>query len=117
MRRPLRSTQTLGLDPSVESERAFGKAMIGIYHEARREGYTPHYFLRMLSDLGPVETARRLINSAAPSEGFTRLYEMGRLDLTVEALLLRPQWRDLFTTDERRRSRSRLVDYGWQGEP
>jgi len=69
----------------------------------------------MLADIGPLETARRLITSAAPSDGFIRLYEMGRLDLTVEAMALEPEWRDVFTADERRRARDRLIAYGWSG--
>ena len=99
----------------MENGRAFGKAMIGLYHEAKREGYNASYFLRMISELGPVETARRLINADAPSDGFTRLYELSRLDLTVEALALAPEWHDLFTADERRAARKRLIAYGWPG--
>jgi hypothetical protein len=97
-------------------ERAFGKAMLSIYHEAKKVGYTAGYFLRMLSELGPTETARRLIESETPSDGFTRLYELGRLDLTVEALALVPEWRDLFTNEQRRTARDRLLEYGWDGE-
>jgi hypothetical protein len=89
--------------------------MLGLYHEAKKEGYTPSYFLHMLSELGPVETARRLIEFETPSDGFTRLYELGRLDLTVEALVLAPEWRDLFSTDQRRVARDRLLAYGWNG--
>lgn len=87
--------------------------MVGIYHEAKREGYTASYFLRMLSELGPVETARRLITAETPSEGFTRLYELGRLDLTVEAVVLEPRWIELFSDAERRAARERLAQYGW----
>jgi hypothetical protein len=99
----------------MENERAFGKAMVGLYHEAKSEGYNASFFLRMISELGPVETARKLINAEAPSDGFTRLYELGRLDLTVEALALAPEWRDLFSAEERRSARERLIAYGWTG--
>jgi hypothetical protein len=97
----------------MESERAFGKAMIDLYHEAKREGYTAAYFLRMLSEIGPLATAKQLINSATPSEGFARLYELGRLDLSVEALALQPEWRDLFTREEQTKARARLYEYGF----
>src|SRR4051812_33069183 len=95
--------------------RAFGKAMTQIYHEARKEGYVASYFLRMLSELGPVETARKLIATETPSEGFARLFELGRLDLTVEALVLERRWYELFTPQERRRARDRLIAHGWAG--
>jgi len=47
-----------------------------------------------------------------PSDGYTALYERGRLDLTVEALVLRPDWDDLFTAEDRDLARQRLTDYG-----
>jgi hypothetical protein len=98
----------------MEAERAFGKAMVELSHEAKREGYTPTYFLRMTSEIGPLATAKQLINSDTPSEGFARLYELDRLDLSVEALALRPEWRDLFTPDERKRAHVRLSEYGFR---
>src|SRR5438067_105802 len=98
----------------MESERAFSRAMVKLYHDAKAEGYTPTYFLRMISEIGPLATARQLINSDSPSEGFARLYELDRLDLSVEALALQPEWRDLFTPDERKRARVRLSEHGFE---
>src|SRR4051812_49356859 len=78
-----------GMDSvQINDERAFGRAMTQIYHDARHEGYVASYFLRMLAEVGPIQTAKKLITSEAPSEGFARLFELGRLDLTVEALVL-----------------------------
>jgi hypothetical protein len=69
-----------------DSETAFAKARRDVYLRAKTEaGYNATYFLRMLSDHGPIDTARRLITSTQPSEGFTQLWQRGRLDLTVEA--------------------------------
>jgi hypothetical protein len=93
-------------------ETKFHRAMVRIYEEARKEGYTPSYFLKMLSEHGGVETARRLVNSVSPSEGFTRLWIMKRLDLSVEALILQPEWQTLFLDEEREQARKRLKDYG-----
>ncbi len=42
----------------MNTERAFGKAMTQLYHEAKGDGYTASYFIRMIGDLGPLETAR-----------------------------------------------------------
>jgi len=44
-------------------------------------------------------------------EGFTTLWECGRLDLTVEALVVSDEFSSLFTADEVRRARQRLVDH------
>jgi hypothetical protein len=104
-------------EPSVsQAEAAFGRAMTEIYRRAKAEaGYNATLFLRMLSDHGPVDTAHRLINSSQPSDGFTHLWERGRLDLTVEAHVLRPEFDVLFTDEERDACRARLSDYGFTG--
>jgi hypothetical protein len=99
----------------VTLEAEFHRAMVGLYEEAKKDGYQASYFLRMVSDHGGVEAAKRLVNSPEPSDGFTRLWEMHRLDLTVEALILEPKWKPLFSDEERRRSRDRLLEYGWTG--
>jgi hypothetical protein len=97
-----------------ESEKAFAKAMRDVYLRTKTEaGYNATYFLRMLSDHGPIDTARRLITSTQPSEGFTQPWQRGRLDLTVEASVLRPEFADLFTEEERDLSRRRLSEYGY----
>jgi hypothetical protein len=99
-------------DPQVE----FGRAMRHVYSRAKSEvGYNATYFLRMLTDYGPMDTARRLIASTQPSEGFTQLWERKRLDLTVEAQVLRPEFATLFTEDELMKCRARLSEYGWRG--
>lgn len=102
-----------GGDPN-QALRAFGSAMSDVYRRARSEaGYNATIFLRMLSEQGPLETARRLITASQPSDGFTQLWERHRLDLTVEAQVLRPEFDALFTDEERDRCRSRLADYGY----
>ncbi len=40
-------------------EAKFYRSMALIYEEAKKIGYTPSYFLRMLSEHGGVEIARR----------------------------------------------------------
>lgn len=60
-------------------------------------------------------TAKYLINAERPSDGFTHLYERGRLDLTVEAMVVEnPQWHPLFTEAELERARRRLRAYGYK---
>ncbi|MEH2709852.1 hypothetical protein ABIF21_004159 [Bradyrhizobium elkanii] len=96
------------------SER-FDAAMFDIYRRAKTEaGYNATLFLRMLSDKGGVETARQLINSTKPSDGYTSLYERGRLDLTVEAMVVEnSEWHDLFVPEEIAKARIRLQKYGY----
>lgn len=80
-----------------EVEHRFHRAMISIYENAKRElGYNATRFLQMISDHGGLATARQLLRSDAPSECFTTLWERGRLDLTVEALVLDDEFVPLY---------------------
>jgi hypothetical protein len=59
--------------------------MFDIYQRAKLEaGYNATIFLRMISDRGGLATAKYLINSPTPSDGYTHLYERGRLDLSFD---------------------------------
>ena len=101
-------------------ERRFREAMFAIYRKAREIGYTPSIFLRMLNEMDARPTARKLINAQKPSDGYTRLWELGRLDLSVEAVVHdNAEWHSLFTPDELQRCKERLTAYGYfdTGQP
>ncbi|OFW10379.1 MAG: hypothetical protein A3H96_02190 [Acidobacteria bacterium RIFCSPLOWO2_02_FULL_67_36] len=100
----------------TEAERQFNEAMLEIYRRAKAEaGYNATRFLSMVVERGGLETARYLLHAATVSEGYTALWERKRLDLTVEAMILRPEWQGLFSDLERRIAVSRLRDYGYSG--
>lgn len=94
-------------------EKQFDQAMFNIYQTAKSEaGYTANLFLGMLQRHGGLITAKQLINSPKPSDGYTALYERGRLDLTVEALVVEhSQWHALFTPEEIDKAAKRLREY------
>lgn len=100
-------------DNVLGTVKAFDRRMVQIYERAKSEiGYNATYFLRMLSEHGGLETARRLVGSSQPSEGFTQLYLKRRLDLTVESLVLEDRFSELFTADLLELARHRLHEYG-----
>ena len=78
-------------------------------------GYWANYFLRDLRSMGGLATARKLLVARGTSEGFERLRAEGRLDLTVEALVLRREFRPLFSAKELNLARARLDGYGFRG--
>jgi hypothetical protein len=92
---------------------AFDQEMFGIYQRAHSEAnYNASRFLQMLHEHRGLETARILLHSANVSEGYTALWERGRLDLTVEAVIHdNPKWHPLFTQDELATCTKRLRDY------
>jgi hypothetical protein len=98
----------------MSREAEFNEAMLTIYKRARTEcRYTPTRFLQMVSEQGGLQAARSLLASAQVSEGFTTLWEKRRLDLSLEALVLRQEWRDLFSDEERAIARQRLATVGY----
>ena len=98
-------------------ELGFHDAMLGIYHRAKCEtGYNATYFLQMVNARGGLDAAKRLVATDAPSEGYTKLWELGRLDISVEALIHdNPKWHGLFTRQELNKVRDRLDAYGYFG--
>jgi hypothetical protein len=95
-------------------EKQFTEAMLDIYRIARKEtSYNPARFLGMVNERGGLDTARSLLHASGVSEGFTRLALERRLDLTVEALVLSPKWRSLFTSEELALAEARLRQYGY----
>ena len=100
----------------TEAESQFNEAMLNIYRRAKAEaGYNATRFLSMVVEHGGLETARYLLHAATVSEGYTALWERKRLDLTVEAMILQPEWQALFSDAERCIAVNRLREYGYSG--
>jgi hypothetical protein len=71
-----------------------------------------NHFFQMLTNRGGLDTARFLINTPKESDGYTALYLRGRLDLTVEAMVVEnTKWHKLFTSEELEKARARLKKY------
>lgn len=93
----------------------FGSHMIDGYNRARQEaGYNATYFRTMLAEIGPVATAKKLLASPTVSDGFASLWERGRLDLTVEALVLDTRFETLFDEEELVAARRRLKQFDYE---
>jgi len=72
-------------------------------------GYRPTAFLRMVADHGAVGAAKSLLSSPNYQYGFEKLYEHHRLEWSVEAHIVLPWYRDLFTFDEILTAETRLA--------
>ena len=106
-------------------ELAFHEDMLEVYRragEATRHvrpdgsvarGYWATYFVRGVQNHGGLAYAKSLLNKRGTSYGFGRLAEEGRLDLSMEALILRDEYAPLFTEAERAIAASRLAAAGW----
>lgn len=95
-------------------ENKFNAEMQNIYTTAKKElKYNATRFLQLVSEKGGVQAARILISKEGGTYGFEVLWEHKRLDLSVEARVLKEEYRELFTDSERDICRKRLVDYGY----
>ncbi len=94
-------------------EDGIDRAMMDIYRRAKNEAnYNATPYFQMLVENGGLETARILLHTDTVSEGYTALWERGRLDLTVEALIHHhSEYHPLFTTQEIEIARQRLRKY------
>ena len=97
---------------SLEAE--FHRAMLNIYDAAAKLGYRPTRFLQMVHELGGVAAARRLLSTPEAPSGLTELWKRGRLDISMEALVVQERWKPLFTDEKRQAARERLTAYGYE---
>jgi hypothetical protein len=77
-------------------------------------GYWASYFLRGVRNHGGPAYAHQLLRAEGTSDGFQRLTDEHRLDLTVEALVLKPDYASLFSDEERTIAAHRLARAGYQ---
>ena len=97
-----------GIDADAGLVRRFDAEMESSYDRAKAIGYPANRFLIMIREHGGLETAHRLLQSSEISYGFAELWARGRQDLTVEALALRSEFHQLFSTIELDTARLRL---------
>ena len=99
---------------SCELEDRFHQKMVEVYDCARKEcRYTATRFLQMVTTHGGLAAAKMLLASKHHPEGLTRLWEAGRLDISMEALVLCNPWASLFSEEELSVARKRLQDLGY----
>jgi len=101
--------------PTLEDK--FNEAMLNIYKEALRAcNYRAKAYLAMVVELGGIKTAKKLLGSEEIQSGLYELFRCGRLDLTVEHLVLKDEFRILFLPDEIEEAKRRLDQLKETGE-
>ena len=103
------------MSDTSDLEGQFHEAMVDIYEVAKREiCYTATYLLQMVLEHGGLAAARRLLAMGKPSDGFTTLWMNQRLDLSVEAHVIKPEFAALFSPEEIEIAQARLQEYGFE---
>ena len=94
-------------------EEQFHLAMIDIYKRAKEEcNYMASHLIQMINEVGGLGAAKRLLHSDF-TVGFETLSRLERLDISMEALILKPEWVGLFTDEERIIAKERLSSHGF----
>lgn len=86
----------------------FSEAIRAAVAEAHKIGLVTPVFERMIIDSHPVEVAKKLILSGKFQQGFMNAINIGRSDITVESIMLKPEFKDLFTEQELEAAQWRL---------
>ena len=95
---------------NAELTKRFHRAALASYEVLSRLGYGERDHI---DEIGGVEVARRSLSQEIVTNGFSRLWEMGKLEMSLEALATRSEFRSLFTDGERRIAHERLQAHGY----
>lgn len=90
----------------------FNEEMSQIYSRAMAVGVHFGRINIMIRNQTAFETARLLVNETVLSNGFLRLIEVNRLDLSIEHLILRDPYNQLFDEETKANARRKLRDNG-----
>jgi hypothetical protein len=97
-----------------ELELSYARDLLAAYDRLEREiDYSPKTVRRLVTELGGVEASRRLLSGGPGQAGLDRLWEHKRLDQSLEAHVIMPEYAPLFSERERRKARRRLEDHGF----
>jgi 5-methylcytosine-specific restriction protein A len=101
-------------------EKQFHEQTLRVYELGKTLcGYNATRFLQKIRSDGGVRAAKGWLDpkrkGRTPTGGFLKLVEAGRLDISLEALVLREPWSQLFVADELTVATERLRAYGYAG--
>lgn len=95
---------------SQNLELEFHEEMLAIHQKSgRATGYWPNRFLQKVRRAGGLAAAKEWLKpEKGLSPGLLRLARENRIDLSMEALVIKDPWKQLFTDEEVKEARKRL---------
>lgn len=95
-------------------EKKFNEELIKKYEAAQKQCECKVIrFLQNITKFGGVKTAKEIIRKNRVSDDFETLQKAGLMSLTMEAMIVDPQYGDLFTDDEVNYCYDILCEYGY----
>ena len=95
--------------PGPGAEARFHKEMLGLYDRFAEFGFRPVLLRRCVTLKGGVAAARELVFNPGTT-GLERLFDVGKPELSMEALMLRPEYQGLFSDLELKEATRRLTN-------
>ena len=95
----------------------FNKAILDAVEESKTLGYNPTRFIQMFYETNQdgVELVKSLVlGKTKVTTGLENLWEIGRLDLTLEAKVIRPEFQELFESEIIETCTKRLKKFGYK---
>lgn len=104
---------------STSLEEGFEEKVFEVYENAKKLcGYNATRFLQKIRKDGSLAAAKSWLNpkkdKGGVTSGFLKLVENGRLDISLEALVLQNPWRKLFSQSELEMAENRLKRFGFK---
>ena len=96
---------------ATNAEARFHAEMTGLYDRCAALGFRPVLLRRYVVLNGGVKAARDLVFKPGTT-GLERLLDLGRPELSMEAAMLKPEYRGLFTEAELKQAAERLANAG-----
>ncbi|CDB31055.1 MAG: hypothetical protein ACLST7_03325 [Oscillospiraceae bacterium] len=93
-------------------EKRFGRAWEACWTQMDLLDIPTVRMRELASRMGPCAAAHRILTGRRCSDGFDQLARMGKWELSLEALALKPQWGELFSDEEANEALHRLMEAG-----
>ena len=93
----------------------FTEDILNAIEETKKLGYVPTRFIQMLrrENNDAYELALKIVNKNV-TYGLEKLWEKGRLDLTTEAIILKPEYKELFSQEIIDTCEKKLKQFGYK---
>lgn len=90
------------------AEKAFHDELMGLYDECAKLGFRPVLLRRYVILNGGVKAAKDLVFKPGTT-GLERLLDLGKPEMSLEARMLKPEYRGLFSAEEMKEAAERLA--------
>lgn len=104
---------------NMDAKEKINKEMLELYQVVgKATGYWANYYLRSVRKHGGLAHAKKALGKIGDAQdGFRKLIEIGRPDLSIEAIVLKQEYRGLFSKKELEEAQKRIdsiPSYAWR---